>query len=199
MSIEQVTIGMNMSNLDTCANKTQLQAEIMIGSPQMSPKQTMGKKGKGGDNFMDKNDVTSETNDFSNDVSTREKTHEKAGELDPKQKFTKQAKSKTKWDDSPPAQKGRANKEAEESEDDFNSDHESSEIDDEIHSLNGEVIEEITEGTTQQKEGQTKIEQDNVLDLVSFHSKYSKNVFETASVNKSVKGSVLSKKHKGQL
>lgn len=44
-----------------------------------------------------------------------------------------------------------------------------------------------------------KILQENVIDLISFHSKYSKNVFETASAKKSVKSSVLSVKKKGQL
>ena len=62
---------------------------------------------------------------------------------------------------------------------------------------------EITEGTImKQKElglASGKILQENVIDMVSFHSKYSKSVFETASAKKSVKSSVLSVKKKGQL
>jgi hypothetical protein len=42
-------------------------------------------------------------------------------------------------------------------------------------------------------------ELDNAIDLVSFHSSYSKNVFETASANREVKGSSLTKKKKGKI
>ena len=41
--------------------------------------------------------------------------------------------------------------------------------------------------------------EENVLDLVSFHSKYNKNAFETASIKKSVISSRLSKKDKDQI
>lgn len=88
--------------------------------------------------------------------------------------MSKKFLKKDKWDDSPPQRKGRGRKEAEESEDDHNSDNQSSEDDDEIHSLNSGPKDELTEGTIPQNSQNRNITQDNVIDLASIHSKYSK-------------------------
>ena len=62
--------------------------------------------------------------------------------------------------------------------------------------------EPMTVGTTTQPDTQQKkeeIQEENVLDMISFKSRYSKNCFETASLKQSIKSSKMNKKDKSQI
>ena len=57
-----------------------------------------------------------------------------------------------------------------------------------------QIVEQSLPSKEKDQSGQEKENDNNVVDLASFHSKYSKNCFETASINKSVISSKMSMK-----
>ena len=59
------------------------------------------------------------------------------------------------------------------------------------------TIGETTQPDTQQKK--EEIQEENVLDMISFKSRYSKNCFETASLKQSIKSSKMTNKDKKQI
>ena len=65
-----------------------------------------------------------------------------------------------------------------------------------LGTLKQDTAEKITQPETQVLQEQPKGVPDNVVDIVSFHSKLSKSPFETASLQKSLKSSKLSARNK---
>ena len=176
MNNNQAINGTNVSKIDS--SKLSKPSHVTKAALSGSPKSKIPKASISLIDKIDKNDTADDAWDIKDDISddntTREKTQEKDGENGLKTYMSKKFLKKDKWDDSPPQRKGRGKKEAEESEDDHNSDNQSSEDDDEIHSLNSGLKDEVTEGTMPQNSQNRNITQDNVIDLASIHSKYSK-------------------------